>query len=510
MQELTDAGLQVGPTAAVDGPAELLDQLAAGHRLLWDATSLTYPALVGAGIRVERCHDITLTERILLGRQGVFGAPCSARAVHARATGTPVPDDPVRTEAYAEPTLFEPGATGDNRVEALAVDPIEVLRVALVDQLRRIADDRALGLLIAAESASALAAVEMGSTGLPWRAEVHLGLLASMLGPRPRAGERPTRLAQLAAEINDAFGFPVNPDSAVDLRAAFRRVGFDIDTTRSWVIKDLAHPAVASVLTYKELARIHTANGWNWHDEWARDGRFRPEYLPGGVVSGRWATRGGGALQIPRALRAAVVADADLYTALADDGFGGDRAHAKLAMLGAMYGQTSGEAGRLLDTLRRRYPAAMQCVQDAAHRGERGEVVRSVLGRACPPPSDGWREVVEWGSRQDATDPERKRADLFARVRGRFTRNFVVQASAADWAAVWLSGLRRDLTQVPGAELVFFQHDELIVQVPVESASLVADLSIRAARAARDLVFPGSVVSTPVRPVIVDCYADAK
>jgi len=542
VQELTDAGLPVGPTAAVDGPAELLDQLAAGHRLLWDATSLTYPALVGAGIRVERCHDITLTERILLGRQGVFGAPCSARAVHARATGTPVPDDPVRTEASAEPTLFEPGAA-DERAEAAPVDSIEVMRVALVDQLRRIDHDRALGLLIAAESASALAAVEMGSTGLPWRAEVHLGLLDSMLGPRPRAGERPTRLAQLAAEINDAFGFPVNPDSAVDLRAAFRRVGFDIDTTRSWVIKDLAHPAVASVLTYKELARVHTANGWNWHDEWARDGRFRPEYLPGGVVSGRWATRGGGALQIPRALRAAVVADpghrlvvadaaqleprvlaaiskdpalqavsadADLYAALADDGFGGDRAHAKLAMLGAMYGQTSGEAGRLLDTLRRRYPAAMQCVQDAAHRGERGEVVRSVLGRACPPPSDGWREVVEWGSRQDATDPERKRADLFARDRGRFTRNFVVQASAADWAAVWLSGLRRDLTQVPGAELVFFQHDELIVQVPIESAELVADLSIRAARAARDLVFPGSVVSTPVRPVIVDCYADAK
>jgi DNA polymerase I len=289
--------------------------------------------------------------------------------------------------------------------------------------------------------------------------------------------------------------------------------------------------------------RVHTANGWNWLDEWVRGGRFHPEYLPGAVVSGRWATRGGGALQIPRALRRAVVADpghrlvvadaaqleprvlaavsgdsalqrvsadADLYTALAADGFGGDRAHAKVAMLGAMYGATSGEAGRLLGTLRARYPVAMACVENAARQGERGEVVRSILGRACPPPSAGWREVVDIGSEQDATEAERRRAGQFARARGRFTRNFVVQASAADWASVWLSGLRRDLRSIPGAELVFFQHDELIVHVPDEGARAVAALTVDAAESARRLVFPTTSVTTPVRPTIVDCYADAK
>ena len=75
---------------------------------------------------------------------------------------------------------------------------------------------------------------------------------------------------------------------------------------------------------------------------------------------------------------------------------------------------------------------------------------------------------------------------------------------------MWLSGLRRDLHDVPGAELVFFQHDELIVHVPQENASAVADLTIKAAEAARRLVFPTTLVTTPVRPVIVDCYADAK
>jgi DNA polymerase-1 len=137
-------------------------------------------------------------------------------------------------------------------------------------------------------------------------------------------------------------------------------------------------------------------------------------------------------------------------------------------------------------------------------------VVFSILGRACPPPSQVWREVVELGSGQDATDPERRRASQYARDRGRFTRNFVVQASAADWASVWLSGVRRDLTAVAGAELVFFQHDELIVHVPSADAPTVADLTIAAAEAARRLVFPTSSVTTPVRPVVVDCYADAK
>lgn len=540
LQELSEQGETTGSRVDVETPADLRPWAAKGLRWLWDATASIYPPLLEAGIVVERCHDISLTERILLGRSGNFGLPNSAAAVNARATGRPVPQDQ-RRSASDQPTLFEPGSPSG--ADGTDDDPIDVLRLALIDQRRRISDDRALGLLLAAESASGLAATEMGATGLPWRVDIHLDLLATMLGPRPRPGERPPRLAQLAVEINDAFGFAVNPDSAIEVRAAFRRAGFEIESTRSWVIKELNHPAVAAVLSYKELSRVYTANGWNWLDEWARDGRFRPEYLPGSVVSGRWATRGGGALQIPRALRKAVVADPghrlvvadaaqleprvlaavsgdsalqrvsadeDLYTALANDGFGGDRAHAKVAMLGAMYGATSGESGRLLGTLRSRYPVAMACVETAARQGEGGQVVHSVLGRACPPPSDSWREAVDIGSQQDATDAERRRAEQLARDRGRFTRNFVVQGSAADWASVWLSGLRRDLRSVTGAELVFFQHDELIVHVADENAALVADLTIVAAESARRLVFPTTLVTTPVRPVIVDCYADAK
>jgi DNA polymerase-1 len=347
----------------------------------------------------------------------------------------------------------------------------------------------------------------------------------------------------LAERIATAFGHQVNPDSVTELRDAFRRAGFPIQSTRAWVVHQIDHPAVPDVLAYKELSRLHAANGWAWLAEWVTGGRFRAEYLPGGVVSGRWATRGGGALQIPRAVRSAVmaepghrlvVADAaqleprvlaalsgdpalaaaavagDLYQGVAADGFGGDRAHAKVALLGAMYGATTGESGRLLSVLFDRYPRAMAVVEDAARAGERGESVRSVLGRASPPPGARWRDAMLAAGRPEADDADQRRARQVARDWGRFTRNFVIQASAADWAAVWLSGLRRSLRDRAGAELVFFQHDEVIVHAPEAAAGEVAELAAAAAAEARDLVFPGSTVPTPVQVAVVASYADAK
>ena len=537
VQVLADDGTPRAEPVAAD--VDDLRRLAAGGaRWLWDTTEPVYLPLLAIGLRVQRCHDVQLTERILLGREGRYGAPSSAAAVHARRHGLPVPADTVAA-GEAAPALFDPAADTAPSPEASVATLVE----ACADQWARIGTDNALRLLVAAESAAALTAAEMGFTGLPLRADVLDGILREQLGERPAPGTRPQRMAELAARIDAAFGWPVNADSAVELREAFRRLGFDIESARSWVIQQLDHPAVAPVLAYKELSRLFTANGWNWLAEWVRDGRFRADYLPGGVVSGRWAARGGGALQLPRLVRRAVIADPgrvfvvadaaqleprvlaaisrdpvlqavsqqnDLYTALAQDGFGGDRKQAKVAMLGAMYGATAGEAGRLLGTLRRRYPVAMACVEDAAQQGEVGAVVSSVLGRTSPGPSREWWDQLQAGSLPDATPAQERRARQIARDRGRFTRNFIVQGSAADWAGVWLSGVRRDLTAVPGAELVFFQHDELIVHTPIEHAEHVSAIVVAAAEAARTLVFPGATVATPVTPVVVTCYADAK
>lgn len=537
VQTLSDAGSPDAEPVMVHSVESLGKWENAGARWVWDSTELIYQPLLAAGFSPLRCHDITLTERILLSREGRYGAPSAAGAVYARRHRLPVPADPAAVVAGTQPVLF------DAVQQAPAVDPLTAVREAYVDQLARLAWNNPLKLLVAAESAAALAAVEMGHLGLPLRAQVLDRMLTDALGARPPAGGRPAKLAALAAEIVVAFGTSVNPDSPLELRAAFRRAGFDIETTRSWAIRELDHPAVEPVLAYKELSRLFTANGWNWLAEWVRDGRFHAGYLPGGVVSGRWAARGGGALQLPKLVRQAVIAEPgyvfvvadaaqleprvlaaisrdpalqavsqqnDLYAALADDGFGGDRSHAKVAMLGAMYGATSGEAGRLLPTLRRRYPVAMACVEDAARQGELGGTVASVLGRTSPEPGQAWWDQLQAGALPDATPAQESRARQIARDRGRFTRNFVVQGSAADWAGVWLSGLRRDLRSVPGAELVFFQHDEVVVHTPIETAQLVGDLAVAAAESARELVFPASSVATPVRPVTVGCYADAK
>ena len=404
-----------------------------------------------------------------------------------------------------------------------------------------------LGLLVAAESAGALAAVEMAAAGLPWRPEVHDAVLTELLGPRPRAGAAPRRLADLAARIGAAFGGPrLNPDSPAQVLRAFANAGTPLPSTRSHVLRAVDHPAVPLLLAYKELSRLHATYGWSWLDAWVAGGRFRPEYVPGGVVSGRWATRGGGALQIPHALRRAVVADpgwtfvvadasqleprvlaalsgddglaraaagGDLYAALAADAFGGDRARAKTALLAAMYG---GDVGQLMTVLRRRFPAAVGYVEAAARTGEEGGLVRSRLGRTCPPPSAAWLAPGHRGRPAPAAadpDPDAApRGRRAARDRGRFTRNFVVQASAADWALVLLAA-RRAAASAGGParpQLVFFQHDEVVVHCPRDDADRVAAEVRDAAAESGRLVFGDTAVRFPLSVAVVDCYADAK
>ena len=535
-------------------------------RWVWYATAHLYPALLRAGVRAGRCHDVLLTHALLAGRDGETleaAAPRtgsagteSVEAAWARLREAEQPDFAGAGPEATQDALFD-AAEASGRRPADPVRMLDALIAVHADQLARIAVDEhqaKFGMLVAAESAGALVAAEMSAAGLPWRPEVHDALLTDLLGPRPALpGQRPVRLAELAAQIAAAFGASdargsrgardprrtVNPDSPTQVLQALAAEGIRLPSTRLAVLRDVDHPAIAPLLEYKELARLHSAFGWAWLDTWVRDDRFRPEYVVGGVVSGRWASRGGGALQIPRLLRQAVVADpgwvlvvadaaqleprvlaalagdrafaaaaaaGDLYAELAT-AFGGDRAKAKVAMLSAMYGGAGGEAGQLLAVLRQRFPAAAGYVEAAARAGEEGRVVRSVLGRTCPPPSSGWRALTE-----AAADPEAERdpgAGRASRARGRFTRNFVVQASAADWALVMLVSLRARLAGIP-SELVFFQHDEVIVHCPAGQADAVVAAVSRAADEASRLVFGPTRVAFPLSTAVVDCYADAK
>jgi DNA polymerase-1 len=594
IRALTDAGEPLGPPERVaDLPAAVAErEQEAAPRWVWASAEEDYSLLVRSGVRVARCHDVALTEAILLGREGRHEAPRSLTAAWARLRGLPVPPDPPRHAPEPQSALFGLDATAD---APDAAHRLEMLVDVYAEQVRRIAaqekDAPGLKVLVAAESAGAMVAAEIEADGVPWRVDVHDAVLTDLLGPRPFGDARPAKLAELAVRAGEAFGYPpsrgFNPDSPNQVLRALRYAGFQIASTRAWALRQLGHPAVELLLEYKELSRLHAAHGWAWQDAWIKNGRFHPEYVVGGVVTGRWGTRNSGALQIPRIIRRAVVADdgwklvvadagqleprvlaavsgdvglaraageGDLYAALAAEAFDGDRSHAKVALLGAMYGQTSGGIGPLLAVLRSRFPAAMGFVEEAARAGEAGRVVHSRLGRTCPPPSRSWRATVTGiggpddgegadedggaesagmggagvgepgfdgagvpdGDGAETADFGRQSAQA-ARARGRFTRNFVIQASAAEWALVWLALLRRSLTALaaahpgsPAPRLAFFVHDEVVVHTPQELAAQVADAVAQAADDARRLVFGPTLVRFPLATAVVDCYADAK
>lgn len=511
------------------------------RRWVWSDTPRWYPALLAAGVTVARCHDLRLCHAILRDSAQV-GEDAGVRAAVEW-------DGPAgeMADARIPATLFdltgaETAGAPDDIAAALA--EFERQRAAVA----RAGDPGRLRLLLAAESAGALLACELHAAGLPWSRPVHERILEEELGARPTVGGVPDRVAELGARVRAALGDPTaSLDSQPKLLRALHRVGVLAASTSRWELAEYEHPAIEPLLAYKKLTRLASANGWAWLDEWAPHGRFRPVYVPGGVVTGRWASSGGGALQLPRMLRPAVRADdgwtlvvadvaqleprvlaamagdtaladaargVDLYSGLVARGVVPSRQEAKIALLGAMYGATTGDSARLLPALRRAYPRAMALVDDAARRGEEGGVVSTWLGRSSPPPSPGWHELQQQASGPDASAAMQTQARRSARDRGRFTRNFVVQGTAAEWALAWLADLRTRLAALapaPGAaadasgpvfraraHLAFFLHDEIIVHAPAEQGEEVAAAVRAAAEAATRLLFGGFPLDFPL------------
>ena len=556
-------------------------------RWVWDDTGHTYPLLLSAGIRVERCHDLRLCHVILKNSALTQSSELALAAPDRWDAANAATADQVEPRA----TLFEFDVDDDDLAVG-GTEPGPESRAPestsgrefrrQLNAVASAAEPGRLRLLLAAESAGALVAAEMRFAGLPWRTDVHDHLLTQELGPRALPGVRPERLELLAQrirlELDDAV---LNPDSPQELFKALQRAGLAVTSTRGWELKKLEHPVIEPLLQYKKLSRLLSANGWTWMESWVVNGRFHPDYVPGGVVTGRWATRGGGALQLPRQIRGAVVADdgwklvvadaaqleprilaalsqdermatagrgTDLYAGIVASGVVETRDHAKVAMLGAMYGATTGESGRLMPRLARAYPRAIALTESAARAGERGEVVTTRLGRSSPVPGVGWQEAQAQAYDPAATAADERRARSQARDWGRFTRNFIVQGSAAEWALCWMAEIRRELAALPAAgagatsairradaapgpagsaanptergrarapfdyvpHLVFFLHDEVIVHTPAAQAEVVAQIIVTAAETAGRLLFGDFPVDFMLTVATVDNYAQAK
>ncbi len=298
LRRLAEDGTPAGPAETVTFAEVAALELRQAPRWVL-ARQHSYRRLLAAGVSVGRNHDVELVEGLLVAADGRSGEPHGLAAASARLAGRePEPDPPLSEESAVG--LFDTGP---------ADELADIVAVHAAQQRRLAAGPAGMRMLAAAESAGALVAGEMHAAGLPWRADVHDQLLTDLLGPRPTHGGRPPTLAAPVEEVSAAFGRPVNPDSPAELMRAFGRVGHELGSTRSWELRRIDHPAVGPQLAYKELARLHAAHRWSWLRTWVHDGRFRPEYVVGGVVTGRWATSGGGALQIPKTVRAAVRAD---------------------------------------------------------------------------------------------------------------------------------------------------------------------------------------------------------
>lgn len=489
-----------------------------------------YPALLAAGVLLGRSHDLVLCHAILRDTDTV-PRPLAPSASWVRRE--PVDEAPALFEVIEQSDSHDPVAD--------ALDQYREQRRVLRDS-----KDGRLTLLTSAESAGGLIAEEMRAAGLPWNEAVHDSILTEILGTRPAAGGLPSRMVVEGERVRAILSDPtLNLESQPKLLRALHRVGVQVESTSRWELAQHSHTVVEPLLAYKKLSRLLSANGWAWLAEWVHDGRFRPVYITGGVVTGRWASAGGGALQLPRNLRAAVRADEgwtlvvadvaqleprmlagmagdramaraaqgkDLYAGVVESGAVATREEAKYAVLGAMYGATTGDSGRLVPRLRKVYPRAMALVDKAARFGEDGGVVSTWLGRSSPRPSMEWEAMQAAATGADADAAEVALARRRARDWGRFTRNFVVQGTAAEWSLIWLAEIRHRLQRLPEAEreapasgifrsrahLAFFLHDEVILHVPQEQADSAADAVRDAAAVATRRLFGNFPIDVPL------------
>jgi DNA polymerase I len=271
-----------------------------------------------------------------------------------------------------------------------------------------------------------------------------------------------------------------------------------------------------------------TTYGYGWLDEHVGDdGRLRGGWSGSDGAAGRMTAQAG-LHNLPADLRPAVVAgpghvfvradlgqieprvlaavsgDTALAMATQDDDMyapvaarlGVDRPIAKVAVLAAMYGQTSGAAGQALHRMEREYPTAMQYLRDAEEAGRAGRHVRTRGGRL----------VRMWQTGDDMA-PQDERSAMAAR--GRYSRNAMVQGAAAELFKVWAVTVRARIAALD-ARIVLCLHDELLVHAPDEHADAVATAVAAGLQEAAHRWMPSTTVRFVADVSTIRRWSDAK
>lgn len=410
---------------------------------------------------------------------------------------------------------------------ALVVAGRQNRRLAELPDRRRTPSGPALPVQTAfSESAAALLAVELSRTGLPLDRATAETIVGDSVGPRPSSPAEELRLRAVRDDPVRAHLGPIDLRSNAQVLSGLRNLGFDVPDTRAHRLEPFrdAHPGVAALLDWRKAERLATTYGYRWLDEHVgRDGRLRGEWSAADAAAGRMTAQAG-LHNLPAELRPAVAAepghvlvradlgqveprvlaavsqdpglvaatrDDDLYAPVAA-ALGADRPTAKIAVLAAMYGQTSGAAGEALRRMEKAYPRALAYLRSAEEAGRQGRDVRTYGGRLV--------RMAAFGAGEDGA---------VTAARGRFARNAVVQGAAAELFKAWAATVRAGLAGTPG-RIVLCLHDELLLHVPESQASSAAALITTALEQASGRWAAGSGVRFVADVSVVRRWSEAK
>ncbi len=534
-----------------DGPGPSLSGVAAVEAalrprwVLWSAE--TSVALVRAGTRPAIAWDLAAVHRLLFGGwqadAGRVWAAAHGLALEAVPALRPVDlfsslDDagggPVRADGHLR-AEWAAGAWGESleRLRTWA----ELAQEVAARQLAHLAamTDRPMAVATArSESGAELVCAELTVDGLPMDRAAAESVIAGYVGPRPRdeaeaAERRVARDAEVLSHL--APGAEVDLRSTAQVRVLLGRLGIEVADTRAWRLREVQdrHPVVAALLDWRKAERMGTTYGYRWLDEHlGADGRLRGEWSGSDGAAGRM-TASAGLHSMPAELRPAVIAEAGMSFVRADLGqieprvlavvsgdlalaaaageddmyapvaaqLGVDRATAKTAVLGAMYGATTGHGAQALRRLETAYPVAMGFLSRAAQQAAAGRDLRTYGGRLVR---------MGPGAPGGAAAPETPGAMA---ARGRYGRNAVVQGAAAELFKMWAVTVRARVGGL-GARIVLCLHDELLVHVPREHADTVAELVAAGLDEAVHRWAPGTAVRFVADIAVVSRWSDAK
>ena len=505
-------------------------------RLVWWRAATTAPPLVAAGTRPRACWDLGAVHRLLYGGRrddpaAVF-SPGREVCEPPRSADAPtlldlVADvDPVRADGSLSPDwAAEPWAARGEpadlqracRWAALALDVQRRQQAALgaLPDPRPSAKAPPLALLTAyAESAAALLAVELEHDGLPVDRAAARALLTAAIGDPP-TDQQAARAAR-DARVLKHFPGPADLRNPLQVRELLLRIGIDVKDTRSWRLEPhrATSPAVAALLDWRKTERIATTYGWEWLARHVGpDNRLRGSWGAADAAAGRM-TASAGLHNLPAELRPAIAAppgrllvradlgqveprvlavvsgdtglaaaarEQDMYAPVAAQ-LGADRPTAKIAVLAAMYGQTSGAAGAALLAMEAAYPTALAHLRAAEATGRDGGELRTWGGR-----------LLRFGGGGS----------------GRGARNAVVQGAAAELFKMWAATVRSGLPALDG-RVVLCLHDELLLEVPEPAAAAAADLLRSGLAEAAGRWAAGSGVRFVADVSVVRRWSDAK